>query len=156
MFDVATCIELVQNLDKKDLSDLLVKLAGATRLALFVRRALNGEPLTIFGDGSQYRNFIYVEDLAEGNIAALKEAAVNQTYNLEGIRPVTIKEIAETVKRLVGSVAIEYKEARPGDYSGAIVSADKAKRELGWEPKVDIEEGIRRYIEWYKWSLKRP
>lgn len=123
---------------------------GATVIALFVKKALNGEPLTIAGDGSQYRNFIYVEDLAEGNVAALKEVAVNQTYNLEGIRPVTIKEIAETVKRLVGSVAIEYKEARPGDWGGAIVSSDKVKSELGWEPEVDFEEGVRRYIKWYR------
>lgn len=127
---------------------------GATVIALFVRKALNGEPLTIFGNGSQYRNFIYVEDLAEGNVAALKETAVNQTYNLEGIRPVTIKEIAETVRKLAGDVAIEYKEARPGDYRGAIVSSTKAKKELGWEPKVDLEEGIRRYIEWYKNNIR--
>lgn len=129
---------------------------GATVIALFVSKALNGEPLTIFGDGSQYRSFIYVEDLAKGNIAALNEVAINQVYNLEGTRPVTIKEIADTVKRLVGGVTIEYKETRPGDYGGAIVSSDKAKRELGWEPKVDTEEGIRRYIEWYKRSLRKP
>ena len=102
------------------------------------------------GDGSQYRNFIYVEDLAEGNVAALKEIAVNQTYNLEGIRAVTVKEIAETVKKLVGDVPIQYEEARAGDYSGAIVSAAKAKTELGWKPKIDFKEGLRRYIEWYK------
>ncbi len=128
---------------------------GATVIALFVRRALNREPLTILGDGSQYRNFIYVEDLAEGNVAALKDIAVNQTYNLEGMRPVTVKEIAETVKRLIGNVTIDYKEARPGDYSGAIVSAEKARKELGWEPKVDLEEGVKRYIDWYKKSLKK-
>ncbi|GAI92904.1 unnamed protein product, partial [marine sediment metagenome] len=87
---------------------------GTTVIALFVRKALNGEPLAIFGDGSQYRNFIYVEDLAEGNVAALKEVAINQTYNLDGARPVTVKGIAEGVKKLVGDVAIEYQEARPG------------------------------------------
>lgn len=88
--------------------------------------------------------------MAEGNVAALKETAINETYNLEGFRAVTIKEIAETVKKLVSDVPIEYKEERPGDYEGKIVSAEKAKRELGWEPKVDLEEGIRRYIEWHK------
>lgn len=123
---------------------------GGAVIAVFVRRALNGEPLIIFGDGSQYRQFIYVEDLAEGNVAALKHVPINQTYNLEGPRPVTIREIAETVKKLIGNVAIEYEEARPGDYGGALVSSEKAKRELGWEPKVDFEEGVRRYIEWYK------
>ncbi|PXF51579.1 MAG: epimerase [Candidatus Methanophagaceae archaeon] len=134
---------------------------GGTVVAIFVRKALNGEPLTIFGDGSQYRNFIYVEDLAEGNVAALKGAAENQTYNLEGMRPITVREVAETVKKLVGDekegkevkevkeVKIEYKEERPGDFEGKTVSAEKAKKELGWWPKVDFEEGVRRYIKWY-------
>ena len=45
---------------------------------------------------------------------------------------------------------IEYREPRPGDFPGRIISYDKAKKELGWEPKVDFEEGARRYIEWYK------
>lgn len=126
---------------------------GGTVIAIFVRKALSGEPLTIFGDGSQYRNFIYVEDLAEGNVAALQDVAANQIYNLEGMRPITIKEVAETVKKLMGNVAIEYKEARAGDYEGKIVSANKAKEELGWKPKVDLEEGIARYIEWYKENI---
>ncbi len=124
---------------------------GGTVLAIFIRKAMNKEPLTIFGDGSQYRNFIYVEDLAEGNVAALSDVAKNQTYNLEGMRPITIKEAAETVKRLFGDkVEIEYKDARPGDYVGKVVSNEKAKKELGWEPKVDFEQGMRRYIKWYK------
>ena len=126
---------------------------GGTVVAIFVRKALNGEPLTIFGDGSQYRNFIYVEDLAEGNVATLKDIAKNKTYNLEGMRPITVKEVAETVKKLIGDVQIEYKEGRPGDFEGNIVSAEKAKRELGWEPKVDFEEGVKRYIKWYKESM---
>jgi len=126
---------------------------GGTVVANFVKKALNGESLTIFGDGSQYRNFIYVEDLAEGNVAALDDRAINQIYNLEGLRPITIKEIAETIKKLLGDIAIEYKETRPGDYDGARVLAAKAKNELGWEPKVDFEEGVRRYIEWYKESI---
>ena len=129
---------------------------GATAIAIFVKKALNGETLTIMGDGLQYRNFIYVEDLSDGNVAALKDVAVNQTYNLEGGQSVMIKEVAEMVQKLVGGVDIEYKEARPGDYGGAVVSTDKAWRELDWKPKVGIEEGVKRYIEWYKSSLKKP
>lgn len=128
---------------------------GGAVIALFVRKALNGEPLIIMGDGSQYRSFIYVEDLAEGSVAALQDIASNKTYNLEGMRPVTIKEVAETVKRLTGNVDIEYKEVRAGDYEGKIVSNDKSRKELGWEPKVDFEEGIRRYIEWYKKTVNK-
>jgi len=88
-----------------------------------------------------------------GNVAALEDIARNQTYNLEGIRPVSIREVAETVKKLVGTVEIEYKEARAGDYEGKIVSNDKVMKELNWQPKVDLEEGIARYIQWYKSSL---
>jgi len=128
---------------------------GGTVLAVFVKRAFDGEPLTILGDGRQYRNFIYVEDLAEGNVAALKDVAVNQTYNLEGERQVTVKEVAETVQKLVGDVKIEYKEARAADFSGSTVSFEKARKELSWEPKVDFEEGARKYIEWYKGFISR-
>jgi UDP-glucose 4-epimerase len=123
---------------------------GEDVISIFVKKALSHQPLTIHGDGNQSRNFIYVEDLAEGNVAALKDVAKNKTYNLEGMRAITVKEIAQTVKKLVGDVEIEYKKERPGDFEGKVVSAEKAKRELDWEPKVDFEEGVRRYIEWYR------
>jgi UDP-glucose 4-epimerase len=121
-----------------------------TVITNFIKRALKGQPLTIQGDGSQYRNFIYVEDLAEGNVAALAPTAKNKIYNLEGLRPITIREIAETVSRLIPGIKVEYVESRAGDFVGRKASNEKAGRELGWGPKVDLEEGIRRYIEWYK------
>ena len=122
----------------------------AAVIPIFVRKALNGEPLTIAGDGSQFRKFVYVEDLAEGNVLALKSIAKNKTYNLDGKEKVTIKQIAETIQKIVGNVKIEYMPARPGDFSGKEVSSKLAKKELDWEPKVSFEEGVRRYIEWYK------
>ena len=69
---------------------------------------------------------------------------------MDGSRPVTIREVAETVKKLVGNTEIEYRDARAGDFQGKLVSVEKAKRELNWEPKVSLEEGVARYIEWYK------
>ena len=123
---------------------------SGTVIPIFVRKALMREPLTIFGDGSQYRNFIYVEDLALGNVEALKDIAENQIYNLEGLRPISVREVAETIRKLLGNVQIEYKPPRPGDYRGKVVSSEKAKRDLGWTPQVDFEEGMRRYIEWFK------
>jgi UDP-glucose 4-epimerase len=124
-------------------------------IPIFVARALKGEPLTIAGDGSQFRKFIYVEDLAEGNVLALKSVANNKIYNLDGKEKVTIKQIAETVQKLVGGVKIEHTPPRPGDYPGKEVSSELAKKELGWEPKVSFEEGVRRYIEWYKKEEER-
>jgi len=123
---------------------------GGTVLATFVQRAFSGQPLIIFGDGRQYRSFVYVEDLAEGNVLALQGVACNQTYNLEGKRMVTVREVAETVQRLVGNVAIEFREARAADFPGRLASNEKARQELGWEPQVDFEEGARRYVQWYR------
>lgn len=128
---------------------------GGTVITNFVDRALKNEPLTIHGDGSQYRNFIYVEDLVEGNVAALQDIAKNKIYNLEGMRPITIKEVGETVSKLIPGVKIEYKDARAGDFKGKIASNEKAYRELGWKPKVDIEEGISKYIDWHKSAMKK-
>ncbi len=117
---------------------------------IFVRKALNGEPLTIAGDGSQFRKFVYVEDLAEGNALALKPIAKNKIYNLDGKEKITIKQIAETVSKVVGNVKIEYTPARPGDFSGKEVSSDLVKKELGWEARTSFEEGVRNYVDWYK------
>ncbi len=121
---------------------------------IFVDKALRGEPITIAGDGSQFRRFVYVEDLAEGNALGLKPLAKNNIYNLDGSETITIKQIAETVKGLLGDVKIEYVPARPGDFGGKIVDSSKAKKELGWEPRVRFEEGVRRYIDWLKADRK--
>ena len=119
-------------------------------IPIFVKKALNGEPLTIAGNGSQFRNFIYVEDLAEGNILALQSIARNKIYNLDGTERITIKQIAETIQEIIGNVKIEYIQGRPGDFSGKEVSSGLAKKELGWEAKTSFEEGLKKYIDWYK------
>jgi UDP-glucose 4-epimerase len=119
-------------------------------IPIFIEKVLNGEPLTIAGDGSQFRKFVYVEDLAEGNILAFQSIARNKIYNLDGKEKITIKKIAETIQKFVGDVKTEYVQGRPGDFSGKEISSELAERELGWNPKVNFEEGIRRYIVWYK------
>lgn len=126
---------------------------GAIVSAIFVKKALNGEPLTIAGDGSQFRKFVYVEDLADGCVKALKDVAKNKIYNLEGDEKVSIKDIAETVKEIIGNVQIVYTEGRKGDFAGKDISNAKAKAELGWMPKTSFKEGMKRYIDWYKISL---
>lgn len=122
----------------------------AAVIPIFVRKALAGEPIVISGDGLQFRRFIYVEDLAEGNVAALKPVAKNRIYNLDGREKVTIRQIAETVRKVVGrDIEIKFSEGRPGDFGGKEVSTRRASEELGWQPRVDFEEGIRRYVAWY-------
>jgi UDP-glucose 4-epimerase len=120
-------------------------------IPIFIRKALRGEPIRIEGDGSQYRNYVYIEDLARAHMLAMSPRAENQVYNLEGPQKISIKDIAKTIDRVLGGgVKIEYAPARPGDYGGKEVSAKKAHQELEWEPRVDFEEGMRRTIEWFR------
>lgn len=128
--------------------------AGAV-IPIFVDKALRGEPLTIAGDGSQFRKFVYVEDLAEGNVLGLKKVAENKIYNLDGKEKISIRQIAETIRKLLGQVEIEYIEGRAGDFSGKEVLSIRARDELGWEPRVSLEEGISKYIRWIQ-ELQRP
>ncbi len=118
-------------------------------IPIFVRKSLAGEPLTVAGDGTQHRKFVYVEDLARGHVLALDDRAANQTYNLDGREAITILRIAETVLRLTGSQRpIQFMPARSGDYAGTEVLSEKARIELGWEPEIDFDEGMRRTVPW--------
>jgi UDP-glucose 4-epimerase len=113
-----------------------------------VGRALAGEPLTVAGDGTQTRRFVYVEDLADGVVRALAPGVANRTYNLVGARDVSIREVAETVRDLVGDVEIAYVPGRTGDFRGAEVDGSRAARELGWTPTTEFADGVRQYVRW--------
>jgi UDP-glucose 4-epimerase len=115
-------------------------------IAIFVRRAMKREPITVFGDGDQGRCFIYVEDLAEGNIAALSERAKNQVINLAGREFVTINHVVDELREIFGNIEVRHEPPRPGDFRGAVVSIEKARKLLGWEPKTPFEVGLRSYI----------
>jgi UDP-glucose 4-epimerase len=120
-------------------------------IPIFIRKALKGESIVIQGDGSQYRNYVYIDDLARAHILAMSQRAENQVYNLEGSQKISIKDVAQTIDKVLGGgVSIEHVPARPGDYAGKEVSAIKILNELEWEPRVDFEEGMRRTIEWFE------
>ena len=120
----------------------------AAVIPAFVNKALAGDPLTLAGDGLQSRRFVYVEDLAEGVARAFDEVATNRVYNLASDETVTIKQIAERIKELMGDVEIVHTPARPGDFGGKLVSSERAGRELGWTAATPFAEGVRRYVEW--------
>ncbi len=114
----------------------------------FVRKALDGEPLTVAGDGSQSRRFVYVEDLARGVVAALRPVAANKVYNLVTDESVTVLELASVVRDLVGEVDIRHQPVRGADFAGAEVCGAKAAEQLGWTATTPIIEGVRLYLDW--------
>jgi UDP-glucose 4-epimerase len=114
----------------------------------FTAKALAGQPLTIAGDGTQSRRFVYVEDLAEGVVASLVPAAANRIYNLVGRENTSVRAIARAVRDVVGDVPIEHIEGRAGDLHGGNISGERAAAELGWEPRTAFADGVRRYVEW--------
>lgn len=119
-------------------------------IARFVRMAIAGDLITIHGDGSQFRNYVYVEDLADAHLLVLTAAAENGVFNLEGPEQISVRRIVEAVQRALGRhLAVEFVAARAGDYAGRTISADKARAVLGWEPSTSFEEGVRRYVAWY-------
>lgn len=126
------------------------RMRGRLVVAAFLERALLGETLRLDGDGSQSRTFVYVEDLARAHPLVLQAVAAQRTYNLEASEPVTMRQLAEMVRDLVGDVEIEYGPRRPGDYRARIVSAERARTELGWTPEVTFEDGLRRTLAWYR------
>jgi nucleoside-diphosphate-sugar epimerase/UDP-N-acetylglucosamine:LPS N-acetylglucosamine transferase len=125
-------------------------------VAKFTDLALEGKALTIAGDGSQCRSFIYVEDLAAGIVAALAPAAANRTYNLSGDEVVTILEIAETVQEMTGGCEIVHTPPRPGDFPGKEISNERALEEIGWKADTSFREGVRKYVEWVRGSIRAP
>jgi len=114
----------------------------------FIARARSGEPLTIAGDGSQSRQFVYVEDLARGMVAALAPAGAGGVYNLVGEESVSVRRIADTVCELVSQVPIVHGPERPADLRIGIVSGSRARAELSWNPTTGFAAGVRRYNDW--------
>ena len=119
---------------------------ASTVVARFVSRAFAGEPLSVNGDGRQARQFVYVEDLAEGIVASLTTAARGRTYNLVGDEMVSVSEIAAIVQRLVADVAIVHVPGRVGDLGRVCISPRRAWEELGWRATTTFADGVALYV----------
>ena len=121
----------------------------------FIGQALSDKPLTIFGDGSQTRSFCYVSDLIDG-IYRLSQSDFHEPVNIGNPREMTIKQFAEEIIRITGTKSgIEYKPLPVDDPKVRQPDITRAKKILGWEPKVEFEEGITRTIEYFRQWLAR-
>jgi nucleoside-diphosphate-sugar epimerase len=116
----------------------------------FVRRIREGEPITVYGDGSMARDFTYVDDVARGTIAALRPLGF-EVVNLGGEHPAEVRELVATVERALGRKAeVRHEPPHPADVKRTAACIDKARRLLDWEPRVSLEQGVAEAVAWYE------
>ncbi|MGA7321620.1 MAG: SDR family oxidoreductase, partial [Candidatus Sulfotelmatobacter sp.] len=123
-------------------------------LAKFILRMLQGERPTIFGDGTQSRDFTYVDNVVEANLLAIKapaEAVAGQVFNVATGRASDLNEAVRVLKKLIGYAGeVKYGPERAGDVKHSLADLTRAKEHLGYTPHVDFEEGLHRTIAWYR------
>ncbi len=121
----------------------------------FIGEALSGEPLTVFGDGSQTRSFCYCSDLIDG-IYKLSQSDFHEPVNIGNPREMTIKQFAEEIIRITGAKSgIAYKPLPVDDPKVRQPDIGRAKKILGWEPRVEFDEGIRKTIDYFRDHIAR-
>ena len=121
----------------------------------FIKQALDGEQLTVYGDGSQTRSFCFVSDLVDG-IYRLLMSEEHEPVNIGNPAEITILQFAEKINELTGNTAgIQFKPLPKDDPKQRQPNIDKARRTLGWDPKVNLDEGMERTIGWFKENLDK-
>jgi UDP-glucuronate decarboxylase len=122
----------------------------------FIVQALTGEPLTVHGEGNQTRSFCYVSDLIQGMIAMMESDEFMGPLNLGNPVECTIIELAEIILKLTGSKSrIDYKPLPEDDPVRRCPDISLAKEKLGWEPKVELEEGLSKTIDYFRGILSK-
>jgi len=119
----------------------------------FIRDVAKGEAPTIYGDGKQSRDFTYVEDVVKANLLCLeRKVEAGSVFNIAAGRPVTVNTLATTIIDLMDKRGLEprHAEARPSDIRHSYADISKAREVLGYSPKVTLEDGLGRLIDWVK------
>ena len=124
-------------------------------VAIFTGRMLAGEEVTIYGDGDQTRDFVYVGDCAQANLLALTVDHEPGIYNLGWGRPTSINEICSVLVNITSySLPVQYGPAKVGETRHIYLDASKAKRDLGWAPTITLEEGLEKTVDYFRLSEK--
>jgi len=119
-------------------------------MSIFIKQAQQGIPLTIDGDGTQTRDFTFIDDVVTANLLALQSPnSKGKFYNVGGGARISIDELADLIIELTGSKSTkEYKDPRPGDVKDSLASLEKIGKDLGYKPKWTIRDGLAKTIEW--------
>jgi nucleoside-diphosphate-sugar epimerase len=123
-------------------------------LAKFITQMLDNEQPTIFGDGKQSRDFTYIDNTVEANLLAAKapaSQAAGQIFNVATGTRVDLNETFQVLKKIIGYKGeVKYEAERAGDVKHSLADLSRAEKHLGYKPKVNFEEGLRRTVEWYR------
>jgi nucleoside-diphosphate-sugar epimerase len=127
-------------------------------ISRMVDACINNQEFTMFGDGTQERDFTYVDDVVQANLLAaqmIKETGdLSPVFNIGGNTPVSMKEVAESVQRIVGKeLRVEHVVREHGDPKATGADTERASKELNWLPKIDFQLGIRRQVEYQQSSV---
>jgi nucleoside-diphosphate-sugar epimerase len=118
----------------------------------FIGLAMHGKPITVYGDGSMSRDFTHVSDVVDGTIKASKDGS--GVYNIGSGTNVTVNKMVSEVRQSVGiDVKTEYVPSPAGDVPDTFSDISKARRELGYMPRMSLREGVKSCVEWYKTSI---
>ncbi|MEZ6115681.1 MAG: GDP-mannose 4,6-dehydratase [Pirellulaceae bacterium] len=120
-------------------------------LSIFTSRIANGQPITVFGDGSVRRDFTHVTDFCRGLLSALETRGIDgQCFNLGHGNPVVLSDLIGLLENAIGRTAVvHHQAARPEDLDITFADLERARKTLGFEPRIDIEAGIREYVDWF-------
>jgi nucleoside-diphosphate-sugar epimerase len=117
----------------------------------FIRAVLDDHEITLYGDGSQSRDFTYVGDIVAANLVAAGADVAGEVFNLGGGSRTTINEVISTIGEIVGrKPRVKYLDAQKGDVRHTAADTSKARRLLDFDPQVSLTEGLRREVEWLK------
>lgn len=119
-------------------------------IAKFLRLTFRGEEIPVFGDGETSRDYTYIDDIVDGVVVALRRDDPFRIYNLGGNRPVRLLDLVAVIERVTGRTArIRRMPRQPGDVARTYADIERARKELGFAPKVGLEEGIARQWAWF-------
>jgi UDP-glucose 4-epimerase len=117
----------------------------------FIIQALKNRPIQVFGDGDQIRDFTFVDDIVQGTISAMERGTPGTVLNLGGGSPRKLSDVIDLIAKLVGrECKIEHKPPQRGDIRKTSADISRARAELGYSPKTDIEKGLRAEVDWYR------
>ncbi|GAA4465854.1 GDP-mannose 4,6-dehydratase [Nibrella saemangeumensis] len=120
-------------------------------ISQFTERVLNGLPITLFGDGTTARDYTYIDDITHGILKAIDHLNGYAVLNIGGSDPISLRDLVSLIEKATGETAlIDWQPMQPGDVERTYADVSLARKQIGYMPSVRIDEGILKFVNWYK------